>query len=99
MTDNSTAVAVSGIAIGQTITAYQLFLPPLQEVRRANVGSDRAMVHDVYLGQMAAGAVSIGVGAMLATVTGSRFPVYTSVFIALIIAASYHYALVCRPGG
>jgi hypothetical protein len=97
MTDNSTAVAVSGIAIGQTITAYQLFLPPLQEVRRADPAVNRAVVHDVYLGQAAAGAVSIGVGAMLASVTGSRFPVYTSVFIAFIIAASYHYALICRP--
>lgn len=91
--DNPNAIAVSGIAIGQTITAYQFFLPPLREVRR---GTDRAMVQDVYMGQLAAGAVSIGVGSMLAILTESRTPVYISVFIAVIIAGMYHYALVCR---
>jgi hypothetical protein len=92
--DNPNAIAVSGIVVGQTITAYQFFLPPLREVRR---GTDRGMVQDVYMGQLAAGAVSIGVGSMLAVLTDSRTPVYIAVFIALIIAGMYHYALVCRP--
>lgn len=100
MTD-ATTVAVAGIAVGQTITAYQFFLPSLSEVRRAIPGpyGNRDVVADVYMGQVAAGAVSIGVGAMLASVTGSRMPVYISVFIAAIIGGMYHYALSCKPEG
>lgn len=97
--DGGTAVAVSGIAIGQTITAYQFFLPPLDKVRHANPTADRTMVNDVYLGQAAAGAVSVGIGIMLAKLTGSRMPIYTSGFIALIIAGMYHYALCRHHGG
>lgn len=100
MTD-ATTVAVAGIAVGQTITAYQFFLPPLSEVRKAYPGphGNRDVVADVYLGQIAAGSVSIGVGAMLVSVTGSRMPVFISVFIAAIIGGMYHYALNCQPKG
>lgn len=100
MSADSTSVAVSGIAIGQTITAYQFFLPPLKDVRRAVPGpnGNTGVMRDVYAGQVAAGALSIGVGAMLANMTGSRFPLYTSLFIAGIIAVTYHLAMVKNPG-
>jgi hypothetical protein len=98
--DNGTTVAVSAVVIGQTVTAYQFLLPSLSEVRRAHAGphGNRDIVSDVYMGQAAAGALSIGVGVMLSTLTGTRFPVYTAVFIAAIIGGMYHLALT-RPGG
>lgn len=86
------AVGVSSIAIGQTVVAYQFFLPRLSEVRRAEP-SDPLMRGDVYLGQVAAGALSISVGGMLAYLTGSQVPLYTSIVIALVIAGTYHYAM------
>ena len=94
--DNAGALAVSSIAIGQTVTAYQFFLPRLSEVREAGP-NDVNMCRNVYMGQVAAAAVSVGVGTLLSVLTGSKIPVFTSVFIALIIAGIYHYAMRSEP--
>lgn len=96
MVDNGAALAVSSIAIGQTVSAYQFFLPPLREVRQAGP-DDQTMCRDVYVGQVAAGAVSIGVGMMLSFLTGSKLPAFISLFIALIIAGIYHYTMRSQP--
>lgn len=85
-------VAAASLSIPLTITSYQFFLPKLGEVRRAEP-DDAYMRGDVYLGQLAAGATSVSVGAMLTLLTGSKVPLWTSVFVALIIAGVYQYAL------
>jgi hypothetical protein len=89
---DSGAVAASTIAIGQTVTAYQFFLPRLSDVRRADSGEPEVR-GDVVMGQLAAGALSIGVGAMISWLTGSAIPVMIALFTAGIIAAIYHYAM------
>lgn len=96
MADTGAALAVSSIAIGQTVSAYQFFLPPLREVRQAG-DDDTTVRSDVYMGQMAAGSVSIGVGVLLSFLTGSKLPAFVSAFIALIIAGIYHYAMKVAP--
>lgn len=83
-------VSASAIAIGQTVVAYQFFLPKLSDVRRAD---DSVTRRDVYLGQFAAGAVSLAVSVMFGWMTGSPIPVYVSLIIAVIIAGVYHYAM------
>lgn len=89
---DASAVGAASISLGQTVVAYQFFLPRLSEVRRADP-SDPLLSGDVYLGQVAAGAVSVSVGVMLSALTGSRVPLYTSLFMALVIGGLYHYAL------
>lgn len=96
MADTGAALAVSSIAIGQTVSAYQFFLPSLREVRQAGP-EDTAMAADVYMGQFAAGAVSVGVGVMLSFLTGSKLPAFMSAFIAIIIAGIYYYAQRTQP--
>lgn len=86
------AVTGATIAIGQTVVAYQFFLPRLSEVRRAPV-NDPGMRGDVILGQLAAGAVSLSVAGLFAWMTSSAVPVYTSLFVAVVIAAFYHTAM------
>lgn len=86
------ALQASTISIGQTVVAYQFFLPTLREVRQADPG-DPKMRGDVFLGQVAAGSVSLGVGVLLGWMTGSKLPLVVSAFIALVIAGLYHYAL------
>lgn len=86
------ALQASTISIGQTVVAYQFFLPTLREVRQADPGDPR-MRGDVFLGQVAAGSVSLGVGILLGWMTGSKLPLVVSAFIALVIAGLYHYAL------
>lgn len=89
---DASAVGAASISLGQTVVAYQFFLPRLSEVRRADP-NDPLLSGDVYLGQVAAGAVSVSVGVMLSALTGSRVPLYTSLFMALVIGGLYHYAL------
>lgn len=84
--------SVAAIAIGQTTFAYSFFLPKLSDVRRAS-DDDDSIRGDVVLGQLAAAAVSISVGAMLSWLTGSAVPTYTTVFIAIVIGFIYQFAL------
>lgn len=86
------AIAAATFAMGQAVAAYSYFLPNLAEVRKSSA-DDPNMLGDVYLGQIAAGGVSIGIAGMLAWLTGSPVPAYAAVFIALIIGAIYHYAM------
>jgi hypothetical protein len=85
-------MAASSVSVGQTVAAYQFFLPPLREVRQADP-TDSTMRGDVFLGQVAAGALSIGVGVSFSLLTGSYIPVWVAGFTALIIAGMYHKAL------
>lgn len=89
--DAGTSAAAS-IALGQTVGAYAYFLPPLREVRRAG-STDPQMRGDVRMGQIAAGALSLGVAAILANLTKSTVPVIGTLIVALIIAFLYETAL------
>lgn len=86
------AVTGAAISIGQTVGAYQFFLPRISDVRRSDP-DESGMRGDVLLGQLAAGAVSLSVGILLAWMTGSAVPVYATLFVALVIAAFYQLAL------
>lgn len=86
------AVAAASIAVGQTVVAYQFFMPRLSDVRKADP-SEPDMRGDVLIGQLAASALSIGVGATFAVLTGSKIPMWVAIFTALIIAGAYQYAL------
>lgn len=89
------AVSAATISLGQTVVAYQFFLPPLREVRKGDP-TDNDVRGDVLLGQIAAGGLSLAVGALLSSMTGSPYPTYTALFIALLIGGVYQYALQTR---
>lgn len=92
---DASALSASTLSLGQTVVAYQFFMPRLSDVRRA-APSDEDMRTDVFLGQVAAGALTVAVGAMLSFLSGSSLPVFVSVVIAVVIAACYQYALGTR---
>lgn len=85
-------ITAATISIGQTTFAYSYFLPRLSEVRRADPG-DSLMRGDVMLGQLAAGAVSMAVGVLLSAMTQSQLPIIVTVFVAVVIAVIYQYAM------
>lgn len=85
-------VAAASVSIGQTVVAYQFFLPRLSEVRRADPG-EPGMRGDVLLGQIAAAGLSVGVGGTLTWLTGSPIPLWVTIFTAVIIAAVYQFAM------
>ncbi len=91
MADGS-GITASTIALGQTGFLYSWFLPKLSEVRRADP-ADPTMRGDVLLGQIAAGSVSMTVGLLLSFLTDSKLPVITTLFVAIVIAVVYQYAM------
>lgn len=86
------AVGAASLAIGQSIGVYQFFMPPLSAVREADK-EDMTMRQNVLMGQLAAAAVAISIGVMLSALTGSKIPLFTSLFVALVIAVMYQIAL------
>lgn len=92
MAADAGALTAASLSLGQTVTAYTFFLPPLREVRQA--GADNATIRgDVRMGQVAAGALSIGVAAIMSSLTSSTLPIVVSFIVAIIIAFMYETAL------
>lgn len=86
---NTTDTALAITAVGQSMVAYQFFLPPLHVVRKK---SDKATQADVHLGIMAAGAVSLGSAFLLSQLSGNRTPIYASLLILVTVASVYEMA-------
>lgn len=81
------------IAIGQSVGAFQFFLPRLSDVRKSDVDSDPDMAGDVRLGEVAASALTLGIGIMVSSLSGSAYPAYVSVLMCLILICVYETAL------
>lgn len=92
MAAETSAASAAAISLGQTIVAYQYFLPRLADVRRADL-TDTRMRGDVRLGQLAAGGVALAIGILLSVMAESALPVWVTLIIAGIIAAVYQIAL------
>lgn len=92
MAVDGSVMAAATVSLGQCVTAYSIFLPPLREVRQASA-RDSVMRGDVRLGQVAAGAVSFSVGTVLSYLTKSAIPLVVAMLTTLVIAAIYETAL------
>jgi len=89
----SDALGPATIAIGQSVGAFQFFLPRLSDVRKADVDTDPDMAGDVRLGEIAASALTLGIGIMVSSLSGSPYPAYVSVLMCLILICVYESAL------
>lgn len=92
MPESGSVQAAAAVSVGQAVTVYSLFLPPLTEVRHS-VADDPVMRGDVRTGQFGAAVVVVGVGFVLSNMTGSMVPVAVAVFMSAVIAAVYETAM------
>lgn len=92
MPESGSVQAASAVSVGQAVTVYSLFLPPLTEVRHA-VADDPVMRGDVRMGQFGAAVVVVGIGVVLSNMTGSMVPAVIAAFMSLVIAAVYESAM------
>lgn len=83
----------AALASGQALTSFATFLPRLSDVRKANAATDTDMTADVRLGEVAATAITIGVGVIASSLSGSPVPMYAAAFVALILIVVYECAL------
>jgi hypothetical protein len=88
---------VTLLAVTSAITAFSTFVPPLADVRHYNPADDRA--GDVRLGEVAAAAMTLGVGAVASSVAGTGVPFAVAVLAAVVFVALYEWALQGKPFG
>ena len=90
-------IGPSTLAITQAISAFNTFLPPLSDVRKHDT-TDTEFAADVRLGEIAATALTIGVGAVVTALTGSNVPVLIAALLAGGLVWLYESTLrIVRP--
>jgi hypothetical protein len=82
----------ASVAAGQALSSFGMFLPRLSDIRKADPG-DPGMIGDVRLGEVAAVAVSLGVGMVASSLSKSPVPIYAGAFVSLILVCVYESAL------
>ena len=66
-------IGPTSLAITQAVGAMNSFLPPLSEVRKKSL-EDSEFCGDVRLGEVAVFAVTVGIGVIVSSLTGSSVP-------------------------
>jgi hypothetical protein len=89
---NAAAAGISVTVTGMMLSGFTAFLPTLREVRQGSP-TDPRMVNDVRYGQLAAGVMAVGIGALMAWLSNSSVPLYVAIFATLLYATIYEMAL------
>lgn len=80
------------LSVSQGFSSFTQFLPRLSDVRKAGA-DDTAMAGDVRMGEVAAVAMTLAVGVISSSLTGSPIPAYTAIGVSLVLVCTYEYAL------
>lgn len=87
--------AIIGIAL-QTVTqganAFQQYAPRLADIRKGD-RTDPGLIGDVRMGEVAAITLTVGVGAIASSLTGSPVPTMVAAIICLVMVMLYEAAL------
>ena len=89
---NDAATGISVTVASMMMSGFTTFLPTLREVRQGSP-TDTKMVNDVRYGQMAAGMLAIGIGALMSWLSESPVPMYVAIFATTLYALIYELAL------
>lgn len=81
------------IGLTQGLSSASQFLPKLSEVRRAHAEANPDIVGDVRMGEIATTVITIGIGAIVSSLTGSSIPTVVAGIIVLVIIVLYEVAL------
>lgn len=85
------------LTMGQGLGMFQSFMPKFTDIASHPFGSDPGFERDCRMAEMAASAVSLGVGIMVSQMTGSPVPAVVAVVVVVSLLALYEKAL--RSGG
>lgn len=84
------------LSITQAIGSFSTFLPRLSDIRKED-GTNPEFVNDVRVGEIAAVAVTVGVGAIVSSLTGSPVPAVVAVVVAIGLVMLYEATLNTTP--
>lgn len=93
---NPNALGPASLAVGQAVGSFSVFLPRFTDVRQS-APHDKTMVRDVRLGEVAAVAMSLGIGVILSSLSGEPAPAIVALVMALIVVVLYEQALRSEP--
>lgn len=86
--------AILGIAmttVSQGANAFQQYVPKLADIRKSN--GDPEIIGDVRMGEVAAVALTMGVGVIASSLTGSPTPAVVAAIICISLVILYESAL------
>jgi hypothetical protein len=80
------------LGVTQGFSAFVAFLPSLADIRKSSL-ADIDMAADVRMGEVAACAVTIGIGVVSSSLTGSPVPALTAVLVSFLLVFMYESTL------
>jgi hypothetical protein len=89
---NPESMGVAAISLAQSFGFFQSYMPPIADVRKADP-SNAEMAGDVRIGEVAALAGSLAVGAIIAWITKDPTPVYVSGLVVVVMMLVYEMTL------
>lgn len=81
------------MGITQGVSTFNQFLPPLHEVRKHTPQGDPEFAADVRVGEVAASALILGIGAVASSLTGSTAPIVVAALTAIGLIILYESTL------
>lgn len=89
---DSALIGVSTLAITQSFTIFNAFLPPLTDVRRMTIDNPN-QVTDIRVGEIASASLVIGIGGALCYLMKRHEPMLFAVIAAAGLIGIYEFAL------
>lgn len=80
------------LGVTQGITTFTTLLPPLADIRKADP-TDTSFAADVRMGEVAAVTLTLGIGGISSSLTGSPVPAATAVVMCFVLLCVYESAL------
>jgi hypothetical protein len=81
------------LAISQAVGSFTTFLPSLAEIRKNDPVHNPEFTADVRVGEVAAVAVTMGVGVIVSSLTGSNAPAFVALIACLGLIVIYESTL------
>lgn len=86
-------MGAASLVIAQGVGSFSTFLPKFSDVRRGNPADQPDFAADVRMGEIAAVTVTMGVGAIASSLTGSAVPALSALAVCIILVVLYESTL------
>lgn len=83
----------ASLAVTQGVTAFSTFLPKFSDVRKNHPDDNPDFAADVRMGEVAAVTVTMGIGLIASSLTGSAAPAIVSALTCLVLVVLYESTL------
>lgn len=86
-------IGPTSLAITQAVGSFNAFLPSLAEIRKNDPASNPEFTADVRMGEVAAVSITLGVGVIVSSLTGSSAPAVVALIASLGLIVLYETTL------